>query len=64
MMSINHDMERKAKFCDVLIQPKGLGSINTFDLKRAEDIYWLAHEEALITIKNSPEIRGLIPPTP
>lgn len=63
MMSINHDMERKAKFCDVLIQPKGLGSINTFDLKRAEDIYWLAHEEALITIKNSPEIKALITPT-
>ncbi|TDG37867.1 patatin [Pedobacter changchengzhani] len=64
VMSINHDMERKSKFCDVMIEPKGLGSINTFDMKRAEDIYWLAHEEALITIKNSEQIRALIPPTP
>jgi NTE family protein len=60
IMSINHDMERKAKFCNVLIEPKGLGAISTFDMKRAEEIYWLAHEEALITIKNSPTIRNLI----
>lgn len=60
VMSINHDMERKAKFCNVVIEPKGLGAISTFDMKRAEDIYWLAHEEALVTIKNTPEIRKLI----
>ena len=44
----------------MLIEPKGLGAISTFDMKRAEDIYWLAHEEALITIKNSPTISQLI----
>ncbi|RNL50209.1 patatin-like phospholipase family protein [Pedobacter jejuensis] len=64
IMSINHDMERKAKFCNVVIEPKGLGVISTFDMKRAEDIYWLAHEEALITIKNSPTISELITNNP
>ncbi|WP_131536541.1 patatin-like phospholipase family protein [Pedobacter nototheniae] len=60
VMSINYDMERKAKFCDVMIEPKGLGAISTFDMKRAEEIYWIAHEEALKTIKSNPTIRDLI----
>ncbi|MBC7416652.1 MAG: patatin-like phospholipase family protein [Pedobacter sp.] len=56
VMSINHDMERKAKYCNLLIEPKGLGAISTFDLKRAEDIYWIAYEETLTVIKNNPEV--------
>lgn len=53
IMSINHDMERKAKFCNILIEPKGMGEISTFDMKKAETIYWLAYEETLKTIKRS-----------
>lgn len=53
IMSINHDMERKSKFCNLMIEPKGMGEINTFDTKKAEIIYWLAYEEALKTIKSS-----------
>lgn len=56
VMSINHDMERKAKYCNLLIEPKGLGAISTFDMKRAEDIYWIAYEETLTVIKNNPEL--------
>lgn len=35
IMSINHDMERKSKFCDLMIEPKGMGEINTFDTKKS-----------------------------
>ena len=59
-MSINHDMERKSKFCDLMIEPKGMGEINTFDTRKAETIYWLAYEEALKTIKNSESFRELL----
>lgn len=60
IMSINHDMERKSKFCNLIIEPKGMGEINTFDTKKAETIYWLAYEEALKTIKNSESFKELI----
>lgn len=60
IMSINHDMERKAKFCNLLIEPKGMGEISTFDMKKAESIYWIAHEEALRAIKNSEVMQELL----
>ena len=60
IMSINHDMERKSKFCDLIIEPKGMGEINTFDTKKAEIIYWLAYEEALKTIKSSESFKELL----
>jgi len=60
IMSINHDMERKSKFCDLIIEPKGMGEINTFDTKKAEIIYWLAYEEALKTIKGSESFKELL----
>lgn len=59
VMSVNHDMERKSKYCDIMIEPAGLGTINTFDVKRAEEIYWLAYEETLKTIQNNPIIKKL-----
>lgn len=60
IMSINHDMERKSRFCDMLIEPKGMGEVNTFDMKKAETIYWLAHEEALKTIRANESFQQLI----
>ncbi|WP_199118439.1 patatin-like phospholipase family protein [Pedobacter sp. ASV28] len=60
IMSINHDMERKSKFCNLLIEPKGMGDINTFDTKKAETIYWLAYEEALKTIKSNESFQDLM----
>lgn len=59
-MSINHDMEQKATLCDVLIEPKGLGEIHTFDLKKAETVYWLAYEETLKTIQQNEKLQDLI----
>jgi len=60
IMSINHDMERKAKFCNLLIEPKGMGQISTFDMKKAETIYWLAHEETLKIMRHSESFQALI----
>lgn len=59
IMSINKDMEEKASFCNILVEPKGMGSINTFDMAKAETIYWLAYEEALKTIKNNKRLSEL-----
>jgi NTE family protein len=60
IMTINHDMERKAKLCDLIVEPKGMGEISTFDMKKAESIYWLAYEQALKSIKNSESLQELL----
>lgn len=60
IMSINKDMEQKAAFCNILIEPKGMGEISTFDTKKAEVIYWLAYEETLKTINQNPLLSELI----
>lgn len=59
IMSVNRDMGPKVALCNILIEPKGMGSINTFDMAKAETIYWLAYEEALKTIKNSETLSSL-----
>lgn len=61
IMSINKDMEQKAAFCNLMVEPKGMGSINTFDMAKAETIYWLAYEEALKVIKNNKDLLNLNP---
>ena len=61
IMSINKDMEQKSSLCDVLIEPKGMGGISTFDMKKAETIYWLAYEETLKAIKNNEKLKALLP---
>jgi len=60
IMSLNHDMERKAKYCQLLIEPIGMGQISTFDMKKAETIYWLAHEEALNRMRDSGSFQNLL----
>ncbi|MBU0695819.1 MAG: patatin-like phospholipase family protein [Bacteroidetes bacterium] len=52
ILSINHDMVEKRKLIDVLIEPKGLGETSIFDVKKAEEIFWLAHEETLNQISS------------
>lgn len=59
LMSINKDMEEKTSLCDILVEPKGMGSINIFDTAKAETIYWLAYEETLKTIKNNERLSEL-----
>ncbi|MBK0382731.1 patatin-like phospholipase family protein [Pedobacter sp. SD-b] len=66
VLSINSDMEEKLKGVDFLIEPNALGETSLFDTKRAEEIFWLAHEETLKRIdelKNQIEIKekGVIP---
>ncbi|WP_129715998.1 patatin-like phospholipase family protein [Pedobacter sp. SYP-B3415] len=60
VMSINKDMEQKAAFCNILIEPKGMGEISTFDMAKAETIYYLAYEEALKTIRSNESLRTLV----
>lgn len=60
VMSINKDMEQKSAFCNVMVEPKGMGEINTFDTKKAETIYWLAYEETLKTIKNNEILKAML----
>ncbi len=60
LMTVNKDMEQKASFCNMMIEPKGMGEISTFDMKKAETIYWLAYEEALKTIKSNQQIKELL----
>lgn len=59
IMSINKDMEQKTALCNIMVEPKGMGSISTFDMAKAETIYWLAYEEALKTIKNNEKLSEL-----
>ncbi len=59
ILSINHNMEEKIKTIDVLVEPKGLGEISIFNFSKAEDIFWLAHEEALFQINKHKELLGL-----
>ncbi|MEO5910733.1 MAG: patatin-like phospholipase family protein [Pelobium sp.] len=57
ILSINHDMEEKKKCLDILIEPLGLGETGVFDVKKAEEIFWIAHEETLHQIKNIKTMR-------
>lgn len=60
LMSINKDMEEKSPLCDVLIEPKGMGEIKTFDTTKAETIYWLAYEETLRAIDSNKKLKQLL----
>jgi len=60
LMSVNKDMEQKGAFCNILIEPKGMGEISTFDMKKAETIYWLAYEETLKTLRGNEQFAALL----
>lgn len=51
ILAINHDIEEKRKWVDVMIEPEGLGETGTFDIKKAEEIFWKAHEDTLNQIE-------------
>lgn len=44
IMGINRDVPEKKKHCQLFIEPYGLGDISTFELKKAEEVYWIAQE--------------------
>lgn len=65
VLSINSDMEEKLKCVDFVVEPQGLGQTSLFDTKRAEEIFWLAHEETLkqinhLKIKIEEKEKGII----
>lgn len=57
LLSLNHTLEQKCEFIDVLIEPKGLGETSIFDVKKSEEIFWLAYEETLNAV---PKIKQII----
>jgi NTE family protein len=60
IMSINSDMAVKAEFCDVIIEPHGMGSTSVFDVRKTEEIYWLAYEAALRKLKTDAKLKSLL----
>ena len=59
MISIGADIDTKSKLCDVFIEPKRLGETSVFDVKKAEEIYWIAYEETLNQLKTDPKLIDL-----
>jgi NTE family protein len=59
IMSINADMEMKRQSCDVLIEPDGMGATSVFDVKKAEEIYWLSYEAALKKLQSDEKLKQL-----
>lgn len=60
IMSINSDMEMKRQSCDVLIEPEGMGATSVFDVKKAEEIYWLSYEAALKKLQSDEKLQQLL----
>lgn len=60
IMSINADMEMKCQYCDVLIEPEGMGATSVFDVKKAEEIYWLSYEATLRKLQTDKKLQQLI----
>ncbi len=56
MISISADIDMKRKLCDVFIEPKGMGETSVFDIKKAEEIYWIAYEETLKQLKTDQKL--------
>ncbi len=57
LLSVNRTLEEKCKLVDVLIEPHGLGETGIFDVKKSEQIFWVAYQETLNKID---EIRNVI----
>ncbi len=60
IISLSSDMVEKRKFTDILIEPHGLGATSIFDVKKAEEIYWIAYEETLKKIDNDAKLATII----
>ena len=59
IMSINADMEMKCQHCDVMIEPEGMGATSVFDVKKAEEIYWLSYEAALRKLQTDTKLQQI-----
>lgn len=60
IMSINADFKQKKSFCDVLIEPQGMGATSLFDIEKTEEIYWLGHEAALKALQSDERLIELV----
>lgn len=60
IMSINSDMEQKCQQLDVLIEPVGMGATSVFDVKKAEEIYWLSYNAALHKLHENEKLKELV----
>lgn len=57
LLAITADMRDKRGFCDVLIEPESMGATHIFDIGKAEELYWLAHEETLQILKTNDKLK-------
>jgi NTE family protein len=60
IMSINADMKQKQENCDVLIEPKGMGTTSIFETGKAEEIFWIAYEETLKKLKSDEKLKEIV----
>ncbi len=60
MISIGADIDMKSKLCDVFIEPKEMGETSVFDVKKAEEIYWIAYEETLKQLKTDKKLIEIV----
>jgi len=60
IMSINSDMAVKSEYCDVIIEPHGMGATSVFDVKKTEEIYWLSYEAALRKLQSDEKLQQLL----
>jgi len=60
IMSINSDMAMKAEYCDVIIEPHGMGATSIFDVKKTEEIYWLSYEATLRKLQTDKKLQKLL----
>ncbi|MNH27999.1 hypothetical protein D3C79_881340 [compost metagenome] len=60
VISLNSRTESKKRLCNVIIEPKGLGSISLFHVKRTDDIFEQGYKAAKEEIKNNPELKEAI----
>ncbi|MDF3078116.1 MAG: patatin [Sphingobacteriaceae bacterium] len=60
IMSINADFKMKKGFCDVLIEPEGMGATSLFDVDKTEEMYWLGHEAALKALKTNEKLAAIV----
>ncbi|MFY0592153.1 patatin-like phospholipase family protein [Roseivirga sp.] len=59
MVSINSNVTRSKKMCDLLIEPKGLRSYGTFDIKMAKEIFELGYEATHYVFENQKNEKGI-----
>ncbi|WP_276573978.1 patatin-like phospholipase family protein [Solitalea lacus] len=60
VISLNSRTESKKRFCNVIIEPKGLGATSLFHVKRTDEIFELGYKAAKEELKNNQDLKDAI----